>query len=209
MNKNIIIPIGNHCWVADTLKRLKLREKAYPFDWVQSFPDIMSSLFFKILSLTDIEEFVNDFFKIEKNEILFLDYAKQNYFKNVEYNISFPHDSIDDIKEKYLRRFTRLRDDFFNSDNILFVFAGRDEKFDTPLTSFLEKVGTFKDINKIHLLCINGFEENFNNNLITNIRIPFIRDKNWHYDKTIYKENIYNHFKNYFNNTSKWGNPNT
>jgi hypothetical protein len=33
-NKKIIIPIGRDCETAIRLKELKLREVAYPFDWI-------------------------------------------------------------------------------------------------------------------------------------------------------------------------------
>lgn len=195
--KKIIIPIGNHCWVAYNLKALGFRKQAYPFDWITSQPVDLFRLFFDIITSENVFEFINIFFNMDENEIIHMKYNNQYYFKNIKYNITFPHDDLSDIKEKYLRRFTRLKNIFFNSD-ILFIFAARSENFEKEILAFIEKVIKVKGNDNIHLFCINGFLENVDNKYITHVKLPYIHDENWYYDKTTYKESIYNCLKEYF-----------
>lgn len=124
--------------------------------------------------------------------------------KNNKYNISLPHDNKDTVDgciNKYKRRVKRLKEHFENEPYVLLIYTARKESIDDKLLQ------TFNDISKlrdhVYLYSINGFSKPINNNKVFNFNIvyKYTFDDEWntrktYYDQIIYRQNIYNHFKN-------------
>ena len=106
----MILPIGNNCATAESLKALSLRKTSYPFDWIVSELETNIEILLKILQMSDtqISVFLKVFFDKNCNRTYIQAYDKNEVFNNIKYNISFPHDKIDTIYEKYLRRFNKV-----------------------------------------------------------------------------------------------------
>jgi len=114
-----IISIGDHCAIPIILKEIEIRKCSYPFDWVTKVEQLHDTniiyntqLISELVSTKDIDEIVKKYIgnAFENNK-------EKNI--NTENNIWFPHDGgdINDIFEKYKRRFNRLKDDL-NKKNI-------------------------------------------------------------------------------------------
>lgn len=110
----MLFVLGNNCKAAMILKELGLREYSLPFDW--TLTDLENTmkiikLFFEADEEAEIK-FIDNLFDFSKGEKYVQNYSGKERFKNTEYNLNFPHDDLIDIKEKYLRRFKRLKTNF-------------------------------------------------------------------------------------------------
>jgi hypothetical protein len=196
----MILPIGNNCYVAEALRDLNIRKCAYPFDWL-GIGDYTKFVDFIILILntTDIEEFCKKFFTIDNNSTFTMEYENDSilHFKNEEFNITFPHDTMDGIIDKHVRRIKRFVDDFNTSEKIIFVYAGR---WDTETDALLKLMDYVVSINKnVKLLAINGFPPNTKtpDNIIS-YNIDYKKENvehSWEWDQINYKQLLINIFK--------------
>lgn len=105
-----VISLGCFCFVASELRRIDLREKAYPFDWIISnFQDVL------LLIEQHFKDFLNQqYFEYQQEKEVFV-------VKNTKYKlVHFVHDFISDkpidtqinnVKDKYERRITRFYHD--------------------------------------------------------------------------------------------------
>ena len=121
-----IIPIGDHCAISIILKELHLRNKSYPFDWV----DILNPLY--ATNIIYNIEIINEL--MTENNVDNIDNIVKKYVgnapndinrTNINNNIHFPHDTenANDVFEKYKRRFQRLQSDL--SKKNIFVLVTR------------------------------------------------------------------------------------
>ena len=198
----IYLPIGSICHLAEKLKEVGIRKCAYPFDWMGLNSD--KTTFFKLILKTitmnelEIELFLIDFFDTSngKNDTFIMQYNNKTVFRNTEYNISFPHDDIQTILEKYIRRWKRLVTDFKNNDNIVLLFVSC-VAIDDLLYDFFDKMLLLKP--NIKLFCMNGLTKVRHNyqDKITLKTIPYPFSDPWtneriQYDQKIFKNNIGN-----------------
>ena len=106
-----IIPIGDHCVIAQVLRELNIRKKAYPFDWncYKDMTDTSIRINFDIID------------EITKNSIDDISRITKNMLNNT--NIIFPHDNTSDenIISKYIKRMERLYNDITNGSKILYI----------------------------------------------------------------------------------------
>lgn len=120
-----IISIGDHCAIPMILKELNLRQNSYPFDWVAKRDHLYVTNILENLSLINelntkdnVDNIVKKFFgnAFENTE---------NDKTNAITDLWFPHDTenVNDVFEKYKRRFTRLKS-HLNKKNI-FVLVTR------------------------------------------------------------------------------------
>ena len=148
--------------------------------------------------------FIDKFFDLENNDTVpgFVG-GQDKIFRNREYQISFPHDNMSNIKEKYTRRFTRMKEHFYNDKFIIIVYASRWTKHDDILYKMLEDlVKIRKDIT---LVSINALEDKKSpaNVIVSNIPFPEYVISNiknlddWSYD-TIYNQNLKIELKSIF-----------
>lgn len=114
-----LIPIGDHCATSLLLRKMGLRKKAYPFDWVMS-SDVDYNIISLFLQL--INELVTTKNPIEVTNKYIGDLSIPSYTNSI--GVAFPHESetdIERIKEKYVRRFTRLLTDIENTKCIFII----------------------------------------------------------------------------------------
>jgi hypothetical protein len=160
MEQYNIIPLGDNCIIAESLKQLNIRKNSYPFDWIthiKYFSNTNIMYNFEIL-----DKLMNGKFDIKD----FLGNAFINGSKFNNNNIWFPHDNeenIDEIYNKYKRRFERLHNDILTKENI-FVLLTRhyiiDEKdFDKIVSQIL----SYNNANKIVFIC--GSKHNYLHNI--------------------------------------------
>ena len=84
----------------------------------------------------------------------------ENKFYNGKYDIIFPHiQNTDSYVNDFHRRFKRLKDDFYNDDNILFILTCYDKKYEKNIIEFVDKILLLKQ--NIHFYVINGISENY------------------------------------------------
>jgi hypothetical protein len=183
-----IIPIGSNCHVASALKTTGLRICSYPFDWIiieDNFIRVVVEIMKMILS-DEWEIFLDRFFDRDANQTVTQTYNNHVYFKNVEYNVGFPHDRLDGLKEKYKRRFKRLRDVILSQQPLTLVGAFRWEILDVELNDLLALVQRHNPF--VNMVCVNGLTEP----ILPNIRLvqfPFpesFMDNKYIYDREIY-----------------------
>jgi hypothetical protein len=194
----MILPIGNSCVIAKSLKDTNLRKFAYPYDWIMCDLKNSIDLLLKVLKMQD-EEFPNffkEFFNRDDNTTYIQKYNNAEIFTNVKYGMSFPHDSMCELYEKYLRRFLRMKENFYSSENVLLVFGSRWTKHENELLLLCDALLDLKK--DIKFLVFNGFSNTFileskyiDNFIIKHIdyKEEYVANDNWHHD-TIYRKEM-------------------
>jgi hypothetical protein len=176
-----IISLGNNCSIATTLRNLKQRNLAYPFDWNITHLSFLIYIFSNKFKNLDIIFNDCDKFKKKCNETK-IKYKDMIFFYH-------DNDNIQKLKDKFTKRFNRL-DTLLNSNkNILFV---RHSKTDT-----IENLIELKDIIrknypmlKFKILLINNIKETIVNEFIIHYYLDSkcflhkIRENNYHYVDT-------------------------
>lgn len=200
------LPVGNNCSIASNLIDLGIRKCSYPYDWtINQITGLNSELMLRAINCTDVEmeKFAKEHFDRESNKTYIQPYNQRVVHTNVEYNVSYPHDDITDIKEKYLRRFKRMRDHFFTAKKVCIIFACRWERLDQTLLDFYNELNEYRD--GIELYTINGFSKDFPlpakyNGRVFREYVPFEEQwvkHDWGYDQ-VYKKKMKEIFVNWF-----------
>lgn len=160
------ISLGSSCSVAYQLQKLNLKKETLPFDWIRT-PNIS---FVLDLIKNNFNSFFDDLEFVKEDEKFpylnddddfdtVLDKKTKIYKNN---NIGFFHDfkdntTLDDVKEKYNRRFTR----FYNVIQNPSIFIRDEQKFkqsDIPIYNELNKELKKYNINNKLILIINTFK---------------------------------------------------
>lgn len=118
MNEYVHIPLGTRCSTAYIFRdNLKLREISLPFDWVD-IPIGNVKQFIEI-EREQIPSFVHDYFhQIPKT---WDKHPDGTWFPHDSFNGEVYHDAINDIIDKYTRRFERLHDLFKSEKTLVFL----------------------------------------------------------------------------------------
>lgn len=212
---DLVISLGAHCPVADALKRTKITEKTYPFDWSAYFlNDISQKL---LVNCNLIKNHFKDAFNFEDFVEYQISLPEFRGVKNIKTCIRYHHDfpwekSVKDFfpefLEKYQRRVKRLYDDIETAKNILFIY--NDETGMLPIKTIKDAIKILKEsfpgknINLLVLVSIatsektEGQEINLN---IDNVRVfacKKIDSENCPYIDRIY--NVSKNISKIFNN---------
>lgn len=158
----MILPLGEDCTACFGLKHANLRACSYPFDWISCTVSKRIELLYKVLQFTkeeELTEFIDELFEIQGNEVYVQQYSQKTRLKNLKYEIDFAHDDLDDIKDKYTRRFKRLINDIKTSTDITLFCVSMYKKYNKELTElckyFNEKFGNTK------LISINAIDTDY------------------------------------------------
>lgn len=132
---------------------------------------------------------INQFLLLNENDILYLDFEEitPNHhngitvkFKNFD-KIYSHHDlhnntenDINELKEKYIRRYKRFINDILSENNILFIRYGIDDEFQIKL--FKENIQKLNPNLIFDLIIINSDKEENNYNNIINIKLDHSKD---------------------------------
>jgi hypothetical protein len=114
-----IIPIGDHCVISIILKELNVRKQSYPFDWVSKIDPLHdTNIVYNVEIISELKSTDN----IDNIVTKYIGNAFDNEKINSN-NMWFPHDdeNINDIFEKYKRRFTRLKTDLDKKNIFMLV----------------------------------------------------------------------------------------
>lgn len=121
-----IIPLGSTCSVAYQLRRLGLRNFAFPFDWIRInnlslVTDLMENNFVNFLDLQNYE-FLEVSHKFEVNKKM-ISYIYQNQFCRFyhEFDRYIDNSNFMKFKDKYNRRIERLYQIIRVKKKILFI----------------------------------------------------------------------------------------
>lgn len=200
----MILPFGDNCFIADSLKSANIREYSYPFDWSLGDLSAYTKILLTILQTDDIDSFCDIFFNLETNTTYVQKYNQQTVFTNKEYNMSFPHDNISDIKDKYKRRFLRMKEHFYKASSVTLIIARRWSTDDEKIYHVYNELSKIRD--NIRILVINGLSAPSANAHIHKIDIEYPEQHrinaqiydNWSYDQTTYKANLANAIRTFF-----------
>ena len=121
-----IIPLGSTCSVAYQLRKLGLRNYAFPFDWVRinnlsTVTDLIENNFLSFLDLQNYEFLeISDKFEVNKK---MKSYIYQNQFCRFyhEFDRYIDSSNFTEFKEKYHRRINRFFEIIKDSKKILFI----------------------------------------------------------------------------------------
>ena len=208
---NLISFGGAH--VFDVLKSVDSTLAEYPFDTMYGGNfDVYLLLSEMILNMTDdeIEKFTKEFFDIEKNMSYIQSYNNKEVFKNISYNISFPHEDIKDLVDIYMKRFKNFRNTLKEKIPIKFIYCTRWEKED--INKVYYGIDLFKKYNSnLHIVIINAIDisENIEEKYKLNLSIEHVEfPKEYHnhddwtfekvlYDQTTFRDNVMEKIKKY------------
>ena len=117
MQFNNIIPIGDHCIIAQILKQLNIRKKAYPFDW-NCYKDMIDTSIHININI------INELIQVNNN-LQDITLITHKMLKNS--NLIFPHDDISnpDVIQKFIRRMERLYNDIIDNSKNLYILCTR------------------------------------------------------------------------------------
>ena len=121
----MILPIGNNCHAASELKNLNYRTCSYPFDWISASCKSIRIILPMVLQMSsdELSTFLFDFFDTSKNSYD-TSWDNRKIFANTMYDITFPHDDLSNLLEKYTRRFKRMKEDFFRLILLYYCMLG-------------------------------------------------------------------------------------
>lgn len=141
-----LIPMGDNCIIAETLKALNLRKCSYPFDWVSHKKYYSATNVMYNFSILD--KLMSNTFDLQRDYL--------GFGEKVHNNIWFPHDDepcFADRVDKYNRRFARLQTNVATSRNI-FIFLTRHYVIPEPeFVKIVTQVTKYNPDNKIIYIC--------------------------------------------------------
>ncbi len=131
------ISIGCQCTTSTILNKLNLKNHSYRFDWIFSNPlivyEILNLIFDKDINIEELTSSI--FFNIDNMcsdatiSCSYIDNVSGSYYLNKKSNIVFPHEqnlTIDEIKQKYTRRFNEFKHVILDKNNfIYFVYVSQ------------------------------------------------------------------------------------
>ena len=154
----MILPIGNNCNIATALKNIKKRNYSYPLDWILVSDHCLCNFLVSLLQLKtekDVDTYCDIFFNIADNRV-YLNDQNTEIFVNKEFEVTFLHDLIPTIKEKYKRRIKRMIKHFYEANRVDLIFASRWTRSDQTLLDIITNLSKLRS--NIYLHAINGFE---------------------------------------------------
>ena len=166
---DLVISIGEDCACSSYLRRCKLQDFSYPFDWLTkaAFTTRLD------LILNDFEDFLNkdNLYQLEKPKT---DNADKNcdYWADKKYDFYYYHDfpagvAFDEaypkVKAKFDRRIKRLYEQISNSGKILFVWWSRNNhQNEETVIDYYKKLTQKFPAKSIYLLLIEYSKEDEN-----------------------------------------------
>lgn len=183
-----IIPIGDNCLVAGSLRDLGIRNKSYPFDWISKVDHLDdTSIIYHVNIIKElktelvpniVKKYIGDAFDDNNNTKV-----------NKSNNIWFPHDEKVDIYSKYERRFDRLKEDL-NKKNMFMIVT---RKYYIDEITFKNIMKELLSYNNESIICfISGTEHEYlkkYNNVIFK-HIYYDVSQFYAYDHTTFGPNI-------------------
>ena len=190
---DLIVSIGEDCACSSYLRRCKLQDFSYPFDWLTKAP-FENRLNLILNNFSDFMQKEN-LYPLEKPKTGNVD-KKCDYWEDKKYDFYFYHDfpigepfetAYYKVKEKFDRRINRLYEQISTSQNILFVWWSRDKRQDINIIkNYYLKLSQKFASKSVYLLLVeygekeeNIFLEN-NHVLISRYdNISYKHNKNW------------------------------
>lgn len=170
-------------------------EEEYPFDTIDISFDKMSMLTEVCLKYTgkDFENFLDDFFSLSDNEIYIQEYNHKKVFRNLKYNIAFPHDDAENIRNVYSQRFKNMKNLIYSEKPVLLLYVSRWEPVsDSSSVSYF--MSMINSINKnVYLYGIN-IGDNNKSNCVNNYTIEYkeeYRNNSWSYEHCEYDNEVF------------------
>lgn len=186
-----LIPLGDHCAIANILKEINLRKNSYPFDWISIQPDEINDS--NIPHIINIIKEINHF-DIGTITKKFIGDAFQNNKINSDTKVFFPHDTeenINDIYDKYNRRFTRFKD-VLQNPNIFILLSRNFYIEETKFREIMDLLLSYNDNSIILFICgtEHPYFKNIDNNRVVFKYIPYDLSQYYNYDYTSFRPNI-------------------
>ena len=153
---DLIISLGAACGCALYMKKFKLRDHSYPFDWVYNAPfekriELLVNNFKDFLLKENLEKFYkndggdlyHDFYKDLSNGFIFLH----------DFPLNTPLEkSYDEVYEKYQRRISRMYENISASKQVLFIWFQLHETLSDEIVLKAQKELSQKFNKSINLL---------------------------------------------------------
>ena len=173
INNFSIVSLGQACQLCIYLKEYKIRTDSFPFDWLRMY-DL--NIIFDFIKNGNYLEFVNN---IIFNKVPYIFYINKPY-KILHFHDDFTSDIVN-TKEKFVRRFNRLKTQIINGNTVFLRYYMFDrhsyitEFFDNPNTP--QEKNDYLDETTLIQFIENDceyFENYFKNDVIKFIQfIPF------------------------------------
>jgi len=199
INDYHIIPIGDHCAVSMCLKQLSIRKYSYPFDWTSTIDELYkTNILFNLHLINKLNS--NNIEEICKEYLGDAFYNETNINTNLE--IHFPHDTgnINEIFEKYERRFTRLFHHLYEK-KCIFIFITRIYYIESHIFDEILKIIMKFNKNNIILFISGKNHTYFNDNNYSNVIFKYIYydiSKYYNYDYDVFRPSIVDYLSKIF-----------
>jgi len=124
----MIVPFGTNCHTAYALRETGHRVCSYPFDWVAAELGTLVELLLRVLKMTgeEFDGFVESTYCLDTNTIFTQGWSGRRFLMSG--GVQYPHDELDTIKDKYRRRWTRLREDYIRAAEVTLVVTDMHER---------------------------------------------------------------------------------
>jgi len=159
----VYISLGSTCSIVYNLKRLELRTKAYPFDWIRilnlnKITELINNNFDKFLDIDNFEfKEYSDKFMIDGE---YGSYIYSNDYCNFyhEFNKPINECDVDEFINKYQRRINRFMDLLNSDEEIIFV---REELRKVNINKINNFINSIQNVNpniNFKLVIISNYE---------------------------------------------------
>ncbi len=180
-----IVPIGFQCTTKLTLESLNIHQPTLPFDWMLAPPKFVYDILDLLVQNLNIETLVKQYFfhnhtlarwTLQPEE--YLEYS-EGYPYNKDGSAIFPHDGdnqdYNEIIQKYIRRFYRLKEQIFDIQNeLLLVYISQSSGNRYQGNFFINHIeiltNSYNFLNKIYFLILLKRKHNFKIIMIDTIK---------------------------------------
>lgn len=176
-NYDFIFSLGEDCACSVFLRDLKLQKASFPFDWLTNATfktriDLLVNNFKDFMNFKDFKLMQKDFNQINDDNYDYYENIRNSFYFYHDFPVNTPiKDTFSQVKNKYMRRISRLYEHILKSKNILIVWYSKYTivEVDEIIDSYKKLTHKFKDNNIDLLILENSSESKENEFKIINI----------------------------------------
>lgn len=189
--EDVYVSLGEVSHISEVLGLLGVNTIKSPFDTLDGGNLRVYRRMLQRMLSGDVEVFVDSLVNEKTNNTYHQSYNNRRVLKNIEFNISFPHEEIPDLKREYTERINNLIQAIKGPNRVILVHACRwaDPSMKEEYSAILELIRKFTT--NFTFITVNG--PNMTPH-VTNLHVDFpisYKDRPWDMEKVQYDQTIF------------------